>query len=100
MSYEIDNLKQQLKGLYFAWVGQNASTGTPNRITGNYSMYGSYVAFDNKHDRDQFVEDYYDPNGNKYAVAGGIRKMREYSLGSTMYSFLQDLYYAPFDGEY
>ena len=94
MSYETDKLKSGLKGRYFAWVGQNASTGSAHPITGRYSMYGRYCSFSNKADRDEFVADFYDCNGNEFAVAGGIKKMRQYSLGNSMIDFLENLHYS------
>lgn len=33
---------------YLAWVGQNATTGNPHPITGNYSMYGGLNWFPNQ----------------------------------------------------
>jgi hypothetical protein len=72
---------------FYAWVGQNATTGTPNPVTGRMSMYGDNYVFDNKADRDEFVENYYDPNGNKHAVACTYRELRSYNLGSSVQDF-------------
>ena len=41
---------------YLAWVGQNATTGQPHPITGNYSMYGYLHWFPTKKERDEYVE--------------------------------------------
>lgn len=88
---------------FYAWVGQNASTGRPNPITGNYSMYGSVRAFKYRSDRDQYVADYYDPNGNNFAVAGSFSSLRRFHLGMSVRDYAEHVAYAPelveIDGE-
>jgi hypothetical protein len=76
---------------YYAWVGQNATCGTPNTITGNYSMYGTDYVFNDKQSRDQFVDDYYDPNGNNWAEKCTKQQLRNKNLGSAVRDWEMDL---------
>lgn len=82
---------------FFVWVGQNATTGNANKSTGRYSMFGDVLEFSTKEKRDEFVSDYYDPNNNEYAVAGGIKKMRGYCLGMTVDDFEEYIESIPVD---
>lgn len=43
---------------YLAWVGQNATWGTPHPVTGRYSMFGDLHAFETKKERDQFCDEW------------------------------------------
>ena len=72
---------------YYAWVGQNATTGTPNRITGRMSMYGQNYVFDSQEDRDEFVICYHDPNGNNHAEGCTYRQLRGKNLGCSVAMF-------------
>jgi hypothetical protein len=72
---------------WYAWVGQNASTGTPNPNTGRMSMYGDNHKFRTRKERDDFVDDYYDRNGNKYAIKCSRQQLRGCNLGMTVRDF-------------
>jgi len=76
---------------FYAWVGQNATCGTAHPITGNYSMYGRNYVFASKQERDEFVENYYDHNGNKFARSCSKRKLRTYNEGMSVATFEEDL---------
>lgn len=76
---------------YYAWQGQNASTGSPHPITGRMSMYGQNLKFQTKEERDEYVEDFYDQNGNEFCVACSLRTLRGYNLGTSMFNFEHDL---------
>lgn len=70
---------------YLAWVGQNATTGQPHPITGNYSMYGGLEWFPTKKERDSFVENYYNHNNpSQYAVATNKKEAKGKYFGGMM----------------
>lgn len=70
---------------YLAWVGQNATTGQPHPITGNYSMYGWLHWFPTKKERDEFVDNFYNHNNpSEYAVATNKKEAKaKYFAGMT-----------------
>lgn len=76
---------------YYAWVGQNATCGTPHPTTGRMSMYGDNYVFDNKAERDEYVDNYIDNNPSVFAVKCSYRELRGYNLGCSVYDFEQDL---------
>lgn len=76
---------------YYAWVGQNASTGTPNPITGGMSMYGTNHVFVSKKERDEFVNGYRSDNPSKQCIACSLRGLRRRNLGCSVRAFGQDL---------
>ena len=76
---------------FYAWAGQNATTGTPHPITGRMSMYGDNFVFDSKSDRDEFVSDWDSCNPSEYCVACSRRELRGYNLGCSVQTFEDDL---------
>jgi len=87
---------------FYAWVGQNASCGTPNQITGRMSMYGDNIVFSCKEDRDRFVDEFTSDNPSEYVVKCSLRKLRSYNLGCSVSNFednLRYLEYGYFDDE-
>ena len=78
---------------FYAWVGQNASCGTPNPVTGRMSMYGDNMVFKSKADRDRFVDEFSSDNPSVYAVKCSLRKLRGYNLGCSVRDFEDDLNY-------
>ena len=68
---------------YLAWVGQNAITGTPNRITGYYSKWGKLYAFSTRKERDDFC-DTYDNIHNCYPRKTNRKDARQYFLGMSV----------------
>ena len=41
---------------YLVWVGQNATTGNPNPITGRMSTYGEVKIFRTAEDRNEYLQ--------------------------------------------
>lgn len=77
---------------WYAWVGQNASTGRPNEITGRMSMYGRNLVFRTKSDRDEFVDDFYNhSNPSEFAVKCSKKQLRSYNLGESVRDFEEHL---------
>ena len=81
------------KRYYLAFVGQNATTGTPHPITGRMSMYGTLKAFSKRSDRDQFVEGFI-TNGYEFCASCNKFSARKYHMGMSMYVYNQVLDYA------
>ncbi len=69
---------------YFVFDGQNASTGTPNKITGHMSFYGTFHKFETKEKALKFVEDNETGYASDICVAGTKRTLRKYDLGSSV----------------
>ena len=73
---------------FYAFVGQNASTGTPNPVTGNYSRYGNIIAFSTIAKRDRFVGEYYNQqNPQEFAEKCRRCTARKYNLGMSVEAF-------------
>ena len=73
-----------MKKEFFAWVGQNATTGTPNSITGYHSMYGDFRKFDCRKTRDYYVDNFYNQsNPSEFAVKVNRQTGRKYDRGSS-----------------
>lgn len=84
---DLSEIKAKLKNYSFAWVGQNATTGTPNKITGRHSMYGDFIVFRNRKERDQFVDNYSSFNPSNFAVKVNLQSGRKYDLGSSVLDY-------------
>lgn len=90
------NFAPLLDGLTFVFVGQNATTGSPHPITGNYSTYGGFIAFKNKADAKRYVSElslnsYY----GEFAACGTYKTLRKYKQGQSVYSYLGSLCFVP-----
>ena len=73
---------------YLAFRGQNATTGTPNSITGLSSMYGDLIAFTSKENRQHYVDYYYDNNNpSAFVIAVNRKQARGYNLGMSMHCY-------------
>ena len=70
---------------FYAYLGQNATTGTPHPVTGRMSMHGDIIAFSTIEKRDQFVAEYSDIN--KYAEKCNRKTAREYCQGMAVSNF-------------
>jgi len=80
-----------MKKLFLAWVGQNATTGTPNHHTGRMNKYGTLHVFSSKKLRDKFC-DQYDHSFNCYPVPTNRKEAKsKYCAGQSQYNFDQDL---------
>lgn len=89
----IDQLKDFTKGYYFLWVGQNATTGHPNKTTGNMSLYGEFIAFKDKDQRDDYYNNFRS-NGYDKCVKCTATTGRQYKLGLTVYGYYELLAHA------
>lgn len=69
---------------YYVFDGQNATTGSPNRITGRMSNYGNTLKFKTKKEALEYVEDY---RGYAICRAGTKKTMRTYDLGCSVAIF-------------
>lgn len=76
---------------YLAWVGQNASTGTPNPKTGRMNKYGTLHVFSSKVLRDKFCDQYNDRH-NCYPVKTTRKEAKiKYCAGQSQHDFDLDL---------
>ncbi|MCP4394597.1 MAG: hypothetical protein GY804_10070 [Alphaproteobacteria bacterium] len=80
-----------LNGMYFVFEGENASTGTPNKITGHMSFWGKMISYNSKEAALKHVEEY---RGCGICKAGTARTLRKYNLGNSIDIYLEDLLYA------
>ena len=84
---------------YFVFDGQNASTGTPNRVTGRMSFYGQVLKFHSKKEAKQYEEE---SRSTDICIAGMKAIMRKYCLGMSVSQFEEHLFqidYRTFDKE-
>lgn len=79
----------------YVFVGQNASTGSPNPNTGRMSFFGSIYAFKTRKDALDFADDHYSPYAQDIIAVGGVTTMRKYCQGSTVRNFKIDLDQVP-----
>ena len=75
----------------YVFVGQNASTGTPNKITGRVSKYGKFYKFENHKLAKKFVDELPFDYNNQIIEIGTIRTLRKYDLGNTLYVYEDNL---------
>lgn len=72
---------------YLAWIGQNATTGTPHPQTGRLSMYGDLVVFYSKQERDSFCNEY-NYLHDCYPVPTNMKEAKsKYCAGMTQVAF-------------
>ena len=80
-----------MKKLFLAWVGQNATTGAPNPLTGRMNKYGTLHVFSSQKLRDKFC-DQYDYSFNCYPVPTNKKEAKSlYCAGQSQYNFDRDL---------
>ena len=89
--FDKDYFYQQAKGYFYAWVGQNATTGSPNTQTGRMTMFGGYCKFRKRKERDKFVDEFYSHNPGEFAVRCNIQSGRQYCLGWSLEEYYQEL---------
>ena len=80
-----------MKKYYYLWIGQNASTGKPNKITGHYSNYGRIVKFSSKALRDEYVDQWRSNNPSEFIHKVSRKTARQYCLGDSMQNYLDYL---------
>ena len=88
---ERNYLYEQAKGYFYAWVGQNATTGTPHPQTGRMTMYGNYLKFSTRKARDKFVNEFYSNNPSEFAVKCNVQSGRQYCLGWSIETYYEEL---------
>lgn len=72
---------------YLAWIGSNATTGTPHPITGRYNRWGDAYCFNSRKERDTFC-DTFNQTYNCYPVAITQRQLKSvYCAGMTQRQF-------------
>lgn len=76
---------------YYAFVGQNATTGRPNSKTGKYNTYGDLIAFTSRKERDGYVDNYSSYTGLEYAVKCNKSSARQFFLGMSVYDYQEHL---------
>lgn len=81
--------------MWLVFIGQNASTGKPNPITGCYSNWGKYRKFNSKKERDLYVEEWSSYNPSEFCRPCGVKSGRQYSLGWTVCEYIEYLNYLP-----
>ena len=91
MNEYTQQLKATVKNSFFVFVGQNGSTGTPNRITGKMSSYGMYYRFKTKKEAAEFAEENDTGYANCISVPGTAGTLRKYSLGISEMAYYEDL---------
>lgn len=72
---------------YFVFDGQNASTGTPNKITGRMSFYGHYLKFKTKKEAAEYAEKNETGFAGDILVAGTRNTLRKYDFGSSVLDY-------------
>lgn len=82
---------EKLQKKWYAWVGQNASTGSPNKITGHLSYYGRNYVFGTRAERDEFVDEFRSNNPSEFCIACTKRELRGRNLGISVSDFEDDL---------
>jgi hypothetical protein len=78
---------QKSSKYYYAFEGQNASTGDPNPITGRMAFWGEILCFDTFADRKKYVEMYESCYAQDILVAGSKSSLRKYCLGMSVNSY-------------
>ncbi len=76
-----------LKGITFVFAGERATTGEPNARTGAMSKYGKYYAFSSVASAHEFADTLQSP----VVAVGSASKLRSYSLGMTVASYIEHL---------
>jgi hypothetical protein len=85
---------KDFKGDVFVFVGQNASTGTPNELTGRMSFAGTFYRANDRQEAKEFAEKMYSPYEADICKVGTARTLRQYDLGCSVQSYLESLHYA------
>ena len=89
--YYIDDYKEYVNRYYWVWVGQNATIGQPNPITGKMSMYGNFICFSTKQMRDDYYTNWRSDNPSEFIKKCTPATGRKYKLGSSVFNYYQDL---------
>ena len=87
--------KEDLSGGWYVWIGQSATTGSPNIKTGRLSRYGTFISLPSRSEAKKFETDYFDRNGNCKACACTVNTGRRFALGLSWTDYMIDLAFAP-----
>lgn len=79
------------KKYYYLWIGQNATTGKPNQITGHYSNYGRIIKFESQKLRDEYIDEYRPNNPSEFIRPVNRKTARQYCLGDSVEQYLEYL---------
>jgi len=84
-----DYTYSDFNGITYVFMGENATTGTPNRLTHRMSYYGQFYQTKDKKLAKKFIEDY----GHKHRLVdiGDSRRMRRYNLGASLMDFFRNI---------
>lgn len=80
-----------MKKSYYLWIGQNATTGKPNPITGYYSYYGRIIKFATKSLRDEYIDQWRSNNSSEFIEPDNRKTARQYCLGDSVKDYLEYL---------
>ena len=82
---------------FLLFVGQNASTGKPNKRTGLYSFYGKMLKFSHKEEREAYcIDRLYTPG--EIIQPGTRTTLRKYDLGSSLQKYNEYIDQLPYTG--
>jgi len=87
--------KDDLAGKWYVWIGQSATTGSPNHLTGLHSRYGTFISLPSRAEAKKFEDDYFDRDGNCQAYSCTVNTGRRFSRGDTWTDYMIDLAFAP-----
>ena len=87
----IPAMKEECSKYYYVFIGQNATTGTANKQTGQYSNYGNILCFKYKVDAKRYVSEFYSNISYQFAVAGSAMSLRRFKRGLSVRDYLSDL---------
>jgi hypothetical protein len=83
----LDQIKNNAKKHFYVWVGQNATTGAPNRLTGHLSFYGDFIAFKTKQQRDEYFDNWRRVNPSERCFKCTANTGRQFKLGMSVYDY-------------
>lgn len=73
--------------MFYVFIGQNATTGTPHPKTGNMSYWGDIAVFSTEQKRQDFIDNFRPNNPSVFVRACSKRGAREYNLGISVRMF-------------
>jgi hypothetical protein len=88
----VENLKNQLSGKKFIFIGEKATTGTPHPVTGKMSNWGSYYEVKDIENAKEYAS-LRDGHMGKIVKVGTLNTLRKYSQGNSWYNYLTNLYH-------
>lgn len=82
--------------MFLVFIGQKATTGTPNPLTGYYSIYGDYKKFRSRKDRDEFYDNWRSNNPSEQIWKCGKAAGRRFKLGISLRDYTEWLDFMPY----